>query len=238
MIIKQYFHTKTGTYTYLIADENSRDALLIDPVKDDIDVYLKVIQQLNLTLRFALDTHIHADHITALGLLKERKNAATYLGLPQQVDCADFGLTDNQMIRLGDLEIRAIHTPGHTAESFCFYISAENVIFTGDTLLIGGTGRTDFQNGDAEKLYDSLHNKILTLPDDTLVYPGHDYNGKHHTTIGHEKLNNPRLANKNKEEFITMMNHLNLPDPEYMHIAVPSNLNCGNEATNASKPKE
>lgn len=238
MIIKQFLHKKTATYTYLVADENCRDALLIDPVKDDFERYLNAIGQLNLKLSAALDTHIHADHITALGLLKERTHAATFLGLPHQVDCADFSLTDNQIIRLGDIEITAIHTPGHTTESFCFYIPTKNIIFTGDTLLINGTGRTDFQNGDAEKLYDSLHNKILTLPDDTLIYPGHDYHGKHCSTIGHEKRKNPRLAKKNKKEFISMMNQLNLPEPEYMHIAVPSNLDCGNEVANSLRPKE
>ncbi|MCY4045956.1 MAG: MBL fold metallo-hydrolase [Cellvibrionales bacterium] len=235
MIIKQYFHTPTSTYTYLLADETTHEAMLIDPVNDEVTHYIKALHALELKLIAAVDTHIHADHVTALGLLRKKTGAKTYLGLPHQVSCADAALKDNLIIRLGNSDIKAIHTPGHTEESFCFYIRKDNILFSGDTLLINSTGRTDFQNGDAEQLFDSLHNTLLKLPDETVIYPGHDYHGKKRSTIGNERRENPHLTIKDKAAFKIMMHQRQLPDPKFMHIAVPSNLNCGEKPQQQSK---
>ena len=229
MIIRQLFDYETYTYTYLIADKSSNKAALIDPVIGQIEMYLKLVEQLNLTLVLAMDTHVHADHITALSALRIETGATTYLSNAGTVDCADKSLADNLIIKLGCVDIRAIYTPGHTDDSYSFYIlnSDQGFIFSGDTLLIRGTGRTDFQNGDAENLYNSLHNKLLTLPSNTIVFPGHDYNGWTQSSIAEEIANNPRLQIKNKSDFVEHMGNLNLDKPKFMDIAVSANLNCG-----------
>ncbi|NRB38026.1 MAG: MBL fold metallo-hydrolase [Pseudomonadales bacterium] len=229
MLLRQLFDYKSYTYSYLLADEKSREAVFIDPVAGQLDYYLQLLNELNLTLKLAVDTHVHADHITALGALREKTGATTYLGKPGDVACADQPLIDGQTLTFGDIKIQVIYTPGHTDDSHSFYIEEADsrYAFTGDTLLIRGSGRTDFQNGSAAQLYDSLHNKLLTLPEDTQVFPGHDYKGWSTSTIGEEKAHNPRLRIDNKDEFITFMNNLKLANPKFMDIAVPANLGCG-----------
>lgn len=233
MLLKQFFDPESCTYSYLLADEPSRVACLIDPVLENIDVYLRYIDQFQLSLVYALDTHIHADHITALGELRDKTGCISLLGKPHSVECADGGLTDGESIAVGSLQLQVIYTPGHTDDSFCFYlmVQEQGYLFSGDTLLIGGTGRTDFQNGDAGKLYDSLHSKILKLPDDTIVYPGHDYKGQTHSTLSRERMHNMRIKVDHKTDFIALMNNLNLPHPKRINEAVPSNLSCGKELT-------
>ena len=229
MIFRQLFDSISSTYTYIIADSANREACIIDPVKEKVPVYMQLFRELNLNLVLALDTHVHADHVTALGELREKTQCQTRVGLGGDVYCASYKLVDEEIIHLGSMTIKLIHTPGHTSESFCFYLSngKRNILFTGDTLLIRGTGRTDFQAGDPEDLYNSIFLKLLTLPEDTVVYPGHDYKGYTSSTLGEEKSYNPRLQ-LNKNEFIDHMNNLNLPDPKMMDVAVPANLSCGN----------
>ena len=228
MIKRQFFDKESSTYTYLIADKQSREACLIDPVIENIDHYIQLLNELDLTLKIGLDTHIHADHVTALGELKNRTACETYVGNPGEVACATKGLQDNMRFNLGPISIKAIYTPGHTQDSYCFYIDHNGqYLFTGDTLLIRGTGRTDFQNGDAGLLYESLHNNILLLPEHTVVYPGHDYKGWTQSTILEEKKFNPRIQISDKKAFIEHMNNLNLQEPKKMNIAVPMNLQCG-----------
>lgn len=230
MLIRQLIDYESHTYTYLIADQKEGVAALIDPVLANVPRYLKLLSELNLKLTAAMDTHIHADHVTALGTLRDKTGAETYLGLPNQVPCADHALRDGDQIQLGSLSLQVIHTPGHTSDSFCFYYADEEqpVVFTGDTLLIRGTGRTDFQNGDAEKLYHSLHCILFELPEHAIVLPAHDYNGATQSTIGEEKRCNPRAQIKEIDKFVTHMAQLNLPCPKKMDVAVPANLNCGN----------
>lgn len=230
MIFKQFFDDASSTYTYLLADENTLDAVIIDPVSDRIAEYTSLLEELNLTLIAALDTHVHADHVTALGLLGSKTNASTYLGTPGEVACADSALEEGQVISFGTLSLNVMYTPGHTDDSYCFLLKQKDdafMLFSGDTLLIGGTGRTDFQNGSASNLYDSLNQKILTLPENTIVYPGHDYHGNTQSTIGNEKVNNERVKIKDKALFIEFMNNLDLPDPKQMDVAVPANKSCG-----------
>jgi len=230
MLFRQLFDYETYTYTYLLGDISSRQAALIDPVDRHLDAYLQLMSDLSLTLSVALDTHIHADHITALGLLREKTQCLTYLGNVGGVACADQGLHDGQQIKLGDITIDVIYTPGHTDDSYCFFVKDDDQsrVFTGDTLLIRGCGRTDFQNGDAQLLYESIHQRLLTLPGETLVYPGHDYKGWMMSTIAEEKQFNPRLQ-LSAEDFIAHMNQLNLPHPKWMDVAVPANQSCGNQ---------
>lgn len=229
MIFRQLFDRESYTYTYLLADERTRQAVLIDPVDTELSLYLRLLDELNLKLTYALDTHVHADHVTALGLLRETLGAETMVGFEGEVDCASSGLTDAQVIHVGDIAIQVLFTPGHTNDSFSFLVedAGQNYLFSGDTLFIRGTGRTDFQNGDAGQLYDSLHQKLLTLSDDTLVYPGHDYKGWTVSTIGEEKRNNPRLEPETRAAFIELMDNLDLPDPKMMDVAVPANRTCG-----------
>lgn len=219
--IKQLFDTISSTYTYLLLDNNLKDAVIIDPVDTEVERYLQELKGYNL--RFILDTHIHADHVTGANLLKQ-KTKALY-GLKANFENVDISLYDNQVLTVGNIKIKVIFTPGHTAESVCFLV--DNYCFTGDTLLIGKCGRTDFQEGSAADLYDSVTKKLFALSNETIVYPGHEYEGRKASTIGREKNNNIRLANKTKEEFIGIMNNLNLPKPKMMDIAVPANLKCG-----------
>jgi len=229
MLLRQLFDKESSTYTYLIADEASGEAALIDPVDVHHDMYLRLLMELGLKLTVALDTHVHADHVTALGLLRESTGCATMVGFEGEVDCASEGLEDGKIINVGAVAINVIFTPGHTDDSFCFLVKDgdQNYLFTGDTLFIRGTGRTDFQNGDAGQLYDSLHQKVLTLPGNTLVYPGHDYKGWTVSTIGEELRANPRLEPETRDAFIELMDNLDLPDPKMMDVAVPANRECG-----------
>lgn len=231
MLLRQLFDRESYTYTYLIADERSRKATLIDPVIEQLEMYMRLLDELGLELVLALDTHVHADHITALGRLRELTKCKAMVGLEGEVECATEHLIDGKQLEVGALTINVIYTPGHTDDSFTFAVVHEGLdyLFTGDTLLIRGTGRTDFQNGDPGKLFDSLHDKIFKFPDETIVYPGHDYKGWTATTIGEERRHNPRLSSDSKEAFIELMNNLDLPDPKMMDVAVPANRECGLE---------
>ncbi len=233
MLFRQLFDHESYTYTYLLADEVSREAVLIDPVDKDVPLYLRLLEELGLKLIAALDTHVHADHVTGLGLLRDATGCATMVGFEGEVDCASEGLEDGKQIRIGSITLNTLFTPGHTDDSFCFTVENNGVhyLFSGDTLLIRGTGRTDFQNGNPEQLYDSLHTKLLTLPAATLVYPAHDYKGWTVSTIDEEIRTNPRLEPSSKAAFVELMNNLDLPDPKMMDIAVPANRACGKRAT-------
>lgn len=227
MIIRQLFDHDTFTYTYLVADASSGKAALIDPVDTKLELYLRLLEELDLILVAALDTHVHADHVTALGALREQTGCDSCIGKQSAVDCASRLLTDGDTIEIGALTLQALYTPGHTDDSYCFYVPAEQVLFTGDTLLIRGSGRTDFQNGDPEQLYHSLYSRLLALPDETIVYPGHDYQGLSQSTLLEEQRNNPRLQCINQSEFVEMMHALKIPQPKHIDIAVPANRACG-----------
>lgn len=229
MIFRQLFERESSTYTYLIACEHSRQAALIDTVNTQVPVYLQLLDELELTLAYVLDTHTHADHITGAGALREATQCATLLGEQAGSPCISQGLRDGDRISIGHLVLRALYTPGHTDDSYSYLLEAEGqtYLFTGDTLLIRGTGRTDFQNGSARDQYHSLFNKLLSLPDSTWVYPAHDYKGWTRSTIGEEKAHNPRLQVADVNAYIALMNSLDLPNPQLMDIAVPANRACG-----------
>jgi glyoxylase-like metal-dependent hydrolase (beta-lactamase superfamily II) len=222
MRIRQLFDAATSTFTYLV--EDGGDAALIDPVREQIERDLGVVRELGLRLRYAIDTHVHADHVTAAGLLRERAGVQTVTGT-RGATCADIQLTHGGMVAIGGVELRALETPGHTDDGMSFV--AHGHVFTGDTLLVRGCGRTDFQNGDPGALYDSITKVLFALPDDTIVWPGHDYRGHTQTTLGEERRFNPRIANRSREEFIAIMRGLNLPPPAKMAEAVPANRACG-----------
>lgn len=230
MIFRQLFHQSSSTYTYLLACEKNKKAVIIDPVLENASQYISLIEQLDVKLTTAIDTHTHADHITALGFLRDKTGCKTLMGEYTEAECVSEKIKDDEIVEIGEIQIKALYTPGHTNESFSFY--TQNMIFTGDILLIRGSGRTDFQGGDAGKSWDSIQQKLFTLPDMTLVYPGHDYKGWTASSIGEEKKHNPRLADKSRDEYIEIMNNLNLPNPKMMDIAVPSNLRCGREQQN------
>lgn len=225
MLIRQLFDTQTFTFTYLIADGINSEAIIIDPVNTKIEQYMKLLKEFNLKLKFVFDTHVHADHITASGKLRELTNCITLLGEATGPDCVSKTVSDGEKIQVGSLEFTVLETLGHTQDSFCLYTLG--MVFTGDTLFVRGTGRTDFQAGNPIDQYNSIVNKLFTLPEETIVYPGHDYNGNTCTTIWEEKSFNPRLAGKSVEEFKQIMDNLNLPNPKLMDIAVPANLACG-----------
>jgi len=229
MIFRQLFERESSTYTYLIGCEQTRQAVLIDTVKSDVDLYLQLLEELNLKLVYVLDTHTHADHITGAGALRDATGACTLLGEEANSACVSKAMHHGETIAVGKLVIEALHTPGHTDDSYSFILNDQGQFyaFTGDTLLIRGTGRTDFQNGSAADQYTSLFDKLLTLPDNTWVYPAHDYKGWTVSTIAEEKANNPRLQIKNVAEYVTLMNNLKLPNPKMMDIAVPANRACG-----------
>jgi len=224
-MFRQFYDEASSTLTYLLADANSRQAVLIDPVTENIDDYLGIINQHGLALLYSLETHVHADHITGGGKLKNITQAKTAVSTACGADTADIQLNDGDVITFGEENIRVIATPGHTAGSVSFLW--RDRLFTGDSLLINGCGRTDFQSGDAGKLYDAITKRLFTLPGETLVYPGHDYNGRRVSSIAQEKGINPRLANKTRDEFIELMANLNLPKPKMIDIAVPANRKCG-----------
>ena len=222
MIFKQLFDNKSSTYTYIISSGKGREALIIDPVLESTKEYLNLLEQLELKLVKVIDTHIHADHISGLNELAKQTSCSKVMGEKSQSEVIDIRVKDNDKVNIENIELITMYTPGHTDCSYSFLM--KDRIFTGDTLLINGTGRTDFQNGSAKTQYDSLFNKILKLPEKTLVYPAHDYNGKKFSTIGDEKNNNPRLQVTNVEEYIEIMNNLNLANPKMMDIAVPANV--------------
>lgn len=226
IIFHQLFESESSTYTYIIADKVTKEAAIIDPVLETVDRDLKLLEELGVTLKYTLDTHIHADHITGAGEIRKRTRAKTAVSREALVECVDISLDDGQELFLGDKKITVIATPGHT--NTCLTYSFEGMIFTGDALLIRGCGRTDFQQGSSERLYDSVHNRLFSLPDETLVYPGHDYRGQTSSTIGLEKKFNPRLGEaKTAEEFKKIMSELKLANPKKIHEAVPANLVCG-----------
>jgi len=222
MIFEQLFDLKSSTYTYIISSGKGREALIIDPVIDNINQYIKVLENLKLKLVKVLDTHIHADHITGMNELNKRTKCVRVMGEHSKSEVIDIKLKDNEKLKIENIELKAIYTPGHTDCSYSYLM--ENKVFTGDTLLINGTGRTDFQSGNPYDAYDSLFNKLLKLPDKTLVYPAHDYNKKRYSTIENEKNNNPRLQVNSKDEYAEIMNNLKLPNPKMIEIAVPANL--------------
>ncbi|HTE51222.1 MAG TPA: MBL fold metallo-hydrolase [Kofleriaceae bacterium] len=225
MIFRQLFDTGSSTYTYLVACPDSREALLIDPVLGRIDDTCRLIRELDLRLILAADTHVHADHITGLGELRARTGCATIMGEQAQVACASRVVSDGDRISIGGLELLARYTPGHTDDSYCYVMSDR--VFTGDTLLIRGTGRTDFQNGDPRAAYRSLFDVLLRLPDQTVVYPAHDYRGWTSSTIGEERAHNPRLQVGSADEYAAVMESLDLPSPAMMDVALPANRACG-----------
>ena len=225
MIFKQLLDPVSSTYTYLVAERSGGEALIIDPVIDQLQTYLKLLEQLELKLVVALDTHIHADHVSAIGKLRETTACMSALGQMTRSECVDLKIREGDIIKADNLQLRAIYTPGHTDDSYSFVMNDR--VLTGDTLLIRGTGRTDFQNGDPGAQYDSLFDKLLLLPEKTLVYPAHDYHGRRVSTIEQEKLYNPRLQVDSRQAYIDQMNALALEPPALMHIAVPANQGCG-----------
>lgn len=226
VLTRQLFDPATSTYTYLVVDELSHKAALIDPVREQLERDLQLIGELGVTLELVLETHVHADHVTSAGAIVDRTGARAAVS-EQGAKCASLRLHGGDTLQLGALQIRAIATPGHTPDSLSFLI--EGNLFSGDSLLVRGTGRTDFQGGDAGALYDAITQRLFTLPDDTRVWPGHDYRGLTATTIGEEKRHNPRLAGKTRDQFVAIMRELNLAPPKQMQVAVPANLACGRE---------
>jgi glyoxylase-like metal-dependent hydrolase (beta-lactamase superfamily II) len=229
MILRQFFDAASSTYTYLVATGLGGEALIIDPVKQQAEIYATLLRQLDTRLLYAVDTHTHADHITALGDLREQTGCATIMGTHTKADCVSRRVAEGEIVSVGDIRLQAVYTPGHTEESFSFVLNPQrpSAVFTGDVLLIRGTGRTDFQGGDPHRSWDSIVNKLFRLPDETTVYPAHDYRGCTASSIGEEKRFNPRLAGKSQAEYVAIMNGLNLPAPKMMDIAVRANLACG-----------
>ena len=225
MIFKQEFDTKTSTYTYIIASAKGREAVIIDPVIENVERYIKILSELDLKLVKVIDTHIHADHITGASKLKQVTNCTTLMGEHTPADTVDIKVKDGEIIEIESFKIKSLYTPGHTSDSYSFLL--DNFIFTGDTLLINGTGRTDFQNGSSKDAYNSLFNNLLKLPEETLVYPGHDYNGKFSSTIGNEKRFNPRLQVKSVDEYVDIMSKLNLAKPKMIETNVSRNIKLG-----------
>src|ERR1700728_3160095 len=225
MIFRQLFDATSGTYTYLIASRHGGEALIIDPVLERVDRYLQLIRELDLKLVKAVDTHLHADHITGLGALRDRTHCITVMGERTHADVVSMRVAEGDRVEIEGVRLDVLYTPGHTDDSYSFLL--DDRVFTGDTLLIRGTGRTDFQNGDPRAQYDSIFNKLMKLPDATLVYPAHDYKGETVSTIGEEKFFNPRLWVKSVDEYVDLMNNLKLPNPKMMDVAVPANMRVG-----------
>lgn len=226
LIFQQLYEAKSSTYTYLLADSKSKEAVLIDSVLETVDRDLKLIEELGLKLKYVLDTHVHADHVTGAGEIRNRLGVKTAVAKNANVPCVDVNLIENDEIKFGSFTIKALETPGHTDASLSFY--CEGMIFTGDVLLIRGCGRTDFQSGSSDQLYDSVTKKLFKLPPDTMVYPAHDYHGFTSSTIEAEIKNNPRLGQaKTKEQFKEIMANLNLAYPKQINIALPANMACG-----------
>ena len=226
MLFRQLFDPATSTYTYLIADSNTKTAALIDPVLEQVDRDLQLLKELDLKLLYCLETHIHADHITGTASLRQESGCQGCVPVGASAACADRHIADGEVIRVGDIHIEAISTPGHTNSHMAYLVDAR-LLLTGDALFVRGCGRTDFQSGDAGILYDSVTQRLFSLPDATVVYPGHDYRGHTCSTIGEEKHLNPRFSGRSRSEFIDFMEQLNLPYPKKMMEAVPANEMCG-----------
>ena len=225
MIFRQLFDSTSSTYTYLLASRHGGEALIIDPVLERVDRYIQLLKELDLRLVKAIDTHLHADHITGLEALAERTRCITVMGAQTKADVVSIRVSDGDPVGIEGLTLEALYTPGHTDDSYSYILSDR--VFSGDTLLIRGTGRTDFQNGDPRAQFDSLFGRLLKLPDETMVYPAHDYKGDTVSTIGEEKAFNPRLQVKSVDEYVELMNNLNLPNPKMMDVAVPANMRIG-----------
>lgn len=229
MLFRQFFDPVSSTYTYLLASAPGREAVIIDPVRDQVEQYLTAIGQLDLRLVKAIDTHIHADHITGLGVLRQRTGCASVMGRYTKAECVSLRVGDGEVLDIDGITLAAVHTPGHTDDSFSFVLdpSAPRAVFSGDVLLIRSTGRTDFQNGDAGKSWDSITERLFCLPDATLLYPAHDYRGWTASSIGEERRWNTRIAGKTRGQYIELMQSLKLADPKLMDVAIPANLACG-----------
>src|SRR5512143_1309109 len=225
MIFRQLFDQVSGTYSYLLASRRGGEALIIDPVLEKVDRYLQLVKELDLRLVKAVDTHLHADHITGLGALRDRTHCITIMGEETKADVVSMRVSDGDKVTIEGMTLDVMYTPGHTDDSYSFLMGDR--VFTGDTLLIRGTGRTDFQNGSARAQYDSIFNRLLKLPDETLVFPAHDYKGDTVSTIGEEKRYNPRLQVRSIDEYVELMNNLKLPNPKMMDVAVPANMRVG-----------
>src|SRR4029077_20827444 len=225
MIFRQLFDQTSGTYSYLLASRRGGEALIIDPVLEKGDRYLQLMRDLDLHLVKAVDTHLHADHITGLGALRDRTHCITVMGEQSSIDVVSMRIADGDALRIEGVSLDVMYTPGHTDDSYSFLM--QDRVFTGDTLLIRGTGRTDFQNGSARAQYHSIFGKLLRLPEETMVYPAHDYKGDTVSTIGEEKRYNPRLQIKSVDEYVALMASLKLPNPKMMDVAVPSNMKVG-----------
>lgn len=236
MIFQQLFDPTSSTYTYVLARRFGGEALIIDPVLELVPTYVSLLERLDLRLVKAIDTHIHADHVTGLGALREFTKCVTVMGERSGVDCVSMRVREDEVIDVDGVELRTMYTPGHTDDSYSFL--ASDRVFTGDALLIGGTGRTDFQNGDAYASYDSLFNKLLKLSPETIVFPAHDYNGNTASTIGYERAHNPRLQVSSPDEYAEIMHNLNLPDPKMMDVAVPANVSIGQSVKKFLRPGE
>ena len=225
MIFEQLFDTKSSTYTYLISSGKGREALIIDPVLENVSEYINMLKKLDLKLVKVIDTHIHADHVTGASKLKDITKCTTIMGAHTPAELVETKVKDDEYIDLDNLKIRAMYTPGHTSDSYSFLMN--DYLFSGDTLLINGTGRTDFQNGNAKDSYNSIFNKLLKLPEKTLIYPAHDYKGEKVSTIGKEKKQNPRLQVSSVDEYIEIMNNLDLKKPTELETNVARNINLG-----------
>ena len=225
MIFRQLFDSASGTYSYLLASRRGGEALIIDPVIEKVDRYLQLMKELDLKLVKAVDTHLHADHITGLGALRDRTQCITVMGEHSKVDVVSMRLAEGDKLQIEGISLDVLYTPGHTDDSYSFVLPDR--VFTGDTLLIRGTGRTDFQNGDPRAQFESIFGRLLRLPDETMVYPAHDYKGDTVSTIGEERTFNPRLQIKSVDEYVELMNNLKLPNPKMMDVAVPANLRVG-----------
>jgi sulfur dioxygenase len=229
MLFERFLHSATSTHTYLLADKDTKKSIIIDPVDEHVSKYLDFIKKHGLKLCYALDTHIHADHVTGSGLLRKTTNCDSVIHKKANLSCANINIEDNEMLSFGKLKIKAIFTPGHTDHHTAFLV--EDRLFTGDALLINGCGRTDFQGGSATDLWNSVKTRLFNLPGETILYPGHDYNGRYISCIKQEIDLNPRFKYDNIEEFVGFMNKLNLPKPKYMMEAVPANKKCGIKST-------
>ena len=222
MIFEQLFDTKSSTYTYILSSGKGREALIIDPVLEHTDQYINLLNKLELKLVKVIDTHIHADHITGLNELSKRTSCTKIMGDNSKSEVVDLRVKEDENVKIDNIDLKVMYTPGHTDCSYSYLMNDR--VFTGDTLLINGTGRTDFQNGNSRQQYDSIFNKLLKLPENTMVFPAHDYNGKKHSTIGSEKKNNPRLQVNSVDQYVEIMNNLKLANPKMMDVAVPANL--------------
>ncbi len=222
MIFEQLFDTKSSTYTYILSSGKGREALIIDPVLEHTDQYINFLNKLELKLVKVIDTHIHADHITGLNELSKRTSCTKIMGEHSKSEVVDLRVKEDENVKIDNINLKVMYTPGHTDCSYSYLMNDR--VFTGDTLLINGTGRTDFQNGNARQQYDSIFNKLLKLPENTIVFPAHDYNGKKHSTIGSERNNNPRLQVNSVDQYVEIMNNLKLANPKMMDVAVPANV--------------